>query len=185
MNWEYEAAWLCDCALAVVFAASAWGKAQTMTDMRMEIKAYGLMPANLVPAAAWAALALEWVLAAAFAKGGTLEGVKEPAAIIVLLGLTGLSRRRHLAANKKNEMAGAAECGCFGANHPLSRRPMLRNVLFVAVAAAAWIAERPAPSGAGLAAFALVVASTVWLLETFKLQNETGEWRAGDERAPG
>lgn len=185
MNWEYEAAWLCDYALAVVFAASAWGKAQAMTDMRMEMKAYGLISATLVPATAWMALALEWVLAAAFAAGGALEGIKEPAAIVVLLGLTGLSWRRQRAENEKNGAGGAADCGCFGANHPLSRRPLLRNALFVAIAAADWIAERPAPSGAGLAAFALAVASTVWLLETYKLQKETGERRGENGRVAG
>lgn len=185
MNWEYEAAWLCDYALAVVFAASAWGKAQVMTDMRMEIYAYGLRPASLVPAAAWMALALEWALATAFAAGGTLEGIKEPAAIAVLLGLTGLSWRRQRAANEKNGAGGSADCGCFGANHPLSRHPQLRNALFVAIAAADWIAERPAQSGAGFAAFALAVASTVWMLEAYKQQKEIGERRGENGRIAG
>ncbi|MDG0790618.1 hypothetical protein OMP38_06935 [Cohnella ginsengisoli] len=180
MNWEFEAAWLCDYALAVVFAASAGGKAQAMTDLRMEIRAYGPVPVRLEPAAAWTVLAMEWALAAAFAAGGTLEGVKEPAAIAVLLGMTGLSWRRRRDGGGRNRADGTGSCGCFGANHPLSRRPLLRNAVFIAVAAAGWIAERPAPSGTGFAAFALAVASAVWLLEARKMQKETGEWRAGD-----
>ncbi|SFA94105.1 hypothetical protein SAMN05216312_102397 [Cohnella sp. OV330] len=185
MNWEYEAAWLCDYALAVVFAASACGKAQAMTDLRMEISAYGLVPSRLEPTAAWTVLAMEWALAAAFAAGGTLEGFKEPAAIVVLLGMTGLSWRRRRAGNEIKGAGGADSCGCFGANHPLSRRPLLRNAIFIAVAAAGWIVERPAPSGTGFAAFALAVASAVWLLDARKLQKESGEWRAGDEQVTG
>ncbi|MFC3800572.1 MauE/DoxX family redox-associated membrane protein [Cohnella sp. GCM10012308] len=185
MHWENETAWLCDFAMAVVFAASAYGKGQAMTDMRLEMMAYKLLPARLVPAAAWSVLALEWALAAAFAAGGKLEGIKEPAAIVVLLGMTWLSRRRNRTAGGKDRARETDGCGCFGANHPLGKRPMLRNAIFVAIAVAGWMTERPAASGAGLAAFAFAVASAVWLLEARKLQKEIGQGRNGEGRTGG
>ncbi|MDI4644361.1 MauE/DoxX family redox-associated membrane protein [Cohnella hashimotonis] len=186
MYWENEVAWLCDFAMAAVFAASAYGKGQAMTDMRLEMKAYKLLPARLVPAAAWAVLGLEWALAAAFAAGGKLEGIKEPAAIVVLLGMTGLSRRRHPNGKGTAEQAyGANGCACFGANHPLGRRPLLRNAIFVAIALAGWMTDRPAASGAGLAGFALAALAAVWLLEASRLQKEIGEGRTGDGHVSG
>ncbi|MFD2331573.1 MauE/DoxX family redox-associated membrane protein [Cohnella sp. GCM10020058] len=186
MFWENEMAWLCDLAMAAVFAASAYGKGQAMTDMRLEIMAYKLLPARFVPGAAWSVLVLEWALAAAFAAGGRLEGVKESAAIFVLLGMTGLSRRRKRNARGNAELeSGADRCACFGANHPLGKRPMLRNAIFVVIAIAGWMTERPAASGAGGAAFVLAVAAAVWLLEAHKLQKESGEGRIGDGHVSG
>lgn len=173
MNWAYGASWICDFALATVFAASAYGKSGAMTDMRLEIYAHRLLPERMVTAAALAVLGGEYALAAAFGIGGLWEGVKEPAAVAALLAMSWLTWRH------RRSSGGMEICGCFGANHPLGRYPLLRNALLVAIAVAAWLLPRPAASGGGLIAFVVAVAAAVRLLEARKLQAEIRETGAG------
>jgi|GEM_PF-5845471 len=176
MNWENGVSWICDFAMSTVFAASAYGKSGAMTDMRMEIYAHRLLPERLVPAAALATLGGEYALAASFGIGGMWEGVKEPVALAALIAMSWLTWRRR-------RSSGAMEaCGCFGANHPLGRNPLLRNMLLMAIVIAAWLLPRPAASGGSLLAFVLAVAAAVRLLEARKLQAETGETGAGRRR---
>lgn len=175
MQMEHAAAVLCDLTLATVFAASIFGKAGAMTDMRLEIAAHRLLPLRLVPAGAWALLAFEAWLAVAFAAGGRLEGVKEPAAIASLLVMSGLTWRRA----RQDASFDLGRCGCFGSHHPLGRRPLLRNGILVGVAAADWLLQRPAPSASGQLAFALAVAAAVLALEARRLRAETGAAGAG------
>lgn len=170
MQLEHAASWLCDYCMAATFAASVFGKIRAMTDTRQEMSGHGLLPERLVPGAAWAVLAGEAALAAVFGIGGLLEGVKEPAAIAALAVMSGLTWRR----GRRSAAGSQRQCGCFGANHPLGRRPLLRNAVLIGIAAAGWLLPRPAASASDLVAFALAVLAAVWLLEALKLHTETG-----------
>ncbi|MBB6672905.1 MauE/DoxX family redox-associated membrane protein [Cohnella nanjingensis] len=166
-----------DYVAAVAFLASGYAKAAGFANFAMEIIAHRIVPARAASGIAIAVLAAEFGLGLAFCAGDVgPRGIKEAAAVALLLLFTGLTRRRHRT-QRRREGAGDA-CGCFGAHHPLSRFPLQRNAaLIVLLLAGGFIGRGALPlPAAGLFAGAVVCA--VLALETLKLAYETGRRRS-------
>ncbi|MFB9324411.1 MauE/DoxX family redox-associated membrane protein [Paenibacillus aurantiacus] len=145
--------------IAFVFFSSSLSKLMNVLDFRMELSVYRI-PYRWTFVLAWLVLLFEMVLAGLFLWEDGFTGWKHGAGIAFIVVLTG-------ATVMKNGLK-SNTCSCFGANHPLSRFPVQRNAVIVALMFIHLLLPHASASGSSLTLSILVIVNAAFLLENIK-----------------
>ncbi|NEN81041.1 MauE/DoxX family redox-associated membrane protein [Paenibacillus elgii] len=144
-------AYVLDVTIAVLFFLPFYMKLRSFEGLKVEIYAYGVLPASMLSLAACAVLIAEFLLFFLFATG-LAEGWKQFAAIGLLSVFTWLTWR-------KKRSTGAEACACYGNVGFLNRFPVYRNLVLIGILLIdAGLKREPADAYSMLHSLVLVMA---------------------------
>ncbi|WP_397376132.1 MauE/DoxX family redox-associated membrane protein [Paenibacillus sp. sptzw28] len=149
--------------ISFIFFSSSYSKIVSMENFHMELASYGI-PFKWVPILSRIILIFEAGLFIVFLLNDTMNKWKQLLAAIFIITLTILTIVKNGLKNR--------ECSCFGTNHPLSRFPILRNVVILLLLVIDYFLLKESYSSHEFVLSLLIVLSITFILENIKYKNE-------------